>query len=47
VVTNPEEDCSPSSFRAFLDQLLGGPEPELESMGAAAALLSLRVDAEN
>jgi hypothetical protein len=45
VVTNPDEDCSPESFRAFIDDLLAGPEPELESIEAAEALRLLRVDA--
>jgi hypothetical protein len=46
VVTNPDEDCSPAAFRAFIDELLAGPEPELESIGATEALRELRVDAE-
>ncbi len=46
VVTNPEEDCSPEAFRAFLDELLAGPEPELDSVDAAEALRALRVDAQ-
>jgi hypothetical protein len=45
VVTNPDEDCSPEAFHALLDELLAGPEPELESLGAAEALRELRVDA--
>ena len=45
VVTNPEEDCSPEAFHAFLDELLAGPEPELDSLDAAEALRELRVDA--
>lgn len=44
VVTNPDEDCSPEAFRAFLDELLAGPDPELESLEAAEALQELRVD---
>jgi hypothetical protein len=44
VVTNPDEDASPESFRAFIDELLSGPEPELESVDAVAALRILRVD---
>jgi hypothetical protein len=44
VVTNPDEDCSPEAFHAFLDDLLAGPEPELESLDAAEALRDLRVD---
>jgi hypothetical protein len=46
VVTNPDEDCSPAAFHAFLDDLLAGPEPELESLDAAEALRELRVNAE-
>lgn len=44
VVTNPDEDCSPDAFGAFIDQLLAGPEPELESIGATEALRELRID---
>lgn len=44
VVTNPDEDCSAEAFRALLDELLAGPEPELESINAAEALHELRVD---
>ena len=46
VVTNPDEDCSLESFRVFIDDLLAGPEPEIESVEAADALRLLRVDAE-
>lgn len=45
VVTNPDEDCSPAAFHAFLNDLLAGPEPELETLDAAEALRELRVDA--
>ena len=44
VLTNPDEDCSPAAFRAFLDELLDKPEPELDSLHAADALRELRVD---
>lgn len=44
VVTNPDEDCSPTSFRRVLDDLLDAPEPELESIGAADALRELRAE---
>jgi len=44
VVTNPDEDCSPEAFRAFLDDLLAGPEPELETLSAAEAIRELRID---
>jgi hypothetical protein len=47
VVTNPDEDTSPESFRAFIDELLAGPEPEIESINAVEALRLLRVDASN
>ena len=46
VVTNPDEDCSPEAFHAFLDALLGAPEPEVESLDAAQALRELRADTE-
>jgi hypothetical protein len=46
VVTNPDEDCSPEAFRAFLDELLAGPERELESLDAVEALHELSVDTE-
>ncbi|MDA8358094.1 MAG: hypothetical protein M0Z95_17785 [Actinomycetota bacterium] len=46
VVTNPDEDCSAQAFRAFLDELLAGPEPDLESLDAAEAVRELRDDAE-
>jgi hypothetical protein len=46
VVTNPDEDCSPDTFSAFIEQLLAGPEPELDSLDATEALHQLRVDAE-
>jgi hypothetical protein len=46
VVTNSNEDCSPEAFHAFLDDLQAGPEPELESLGAAEALRELRVNVE-
>ena len=45
VLANPDEDCSPDAFHAFLDELLAGPEPELESIGAVEALDELRIDA--
>lgn len=47
VVTNPDEDCSPEAFRAFIDDLLAGPEPELDTIGTAGALRELRVDADS
>ena len=45
VLTNPDEDCSPEALRAFVDELLGAPEPEIDSLYAAEALRALRVDA--
>ena len=45
MLTNPEEDASPEAFRAFVDELLAGPDPELESVDAVEALRALRVDA--
>jgi hypothetical protein len=47
VVTNPEEDCSTEAFHALLDDLVGRPDPELDSIGGASALRALRVDAES
>jgi len=44
MVTNPDEDCSPGTFRAFLDELLAGSEPDLDNIGATEALRELRVD---
>jgi hypothetical protein len=44
VLTNPDEDCSPGAFRAFVDELLAGPEPEIDSLDAAEARRTLRVD---
>jgi hypothetical protein len=46
-VTNPEEDCSTEAFHALLDDLVGRPDPELDSIGGASALRALRVDAES
>lgn len=45
VVTNPDEDCSAEAFRTLIDELLAGPEPELETIDAAAALRGIRADA--
>ena len=44
LVSNPDDDCSPGAFRTFIDELLAGPEPELDSNGATEALRELRVD---
>lgn len=44
VVTNPDEDCSAEVLRAFIKELLAGPEPVLDNIGAADALGELRVD---
>lgn len=46
VVTNPDEDSSPEALRAFIDELLAGPEPELESVDAAATIRAVRDEAE-
>ena len=45
VVLNPDEDCSPESFRAFIDELLSGPEADLETLDAAAVLGVVRAEA--
>jgi hypothetical protein len=42
----PTRTVRPQPVHALLDDLLAGPEPELESLGAAEALRELRVDAE-
>ncbi|HUP68218.1 MAG TPA: hypothetical protein VM142_00210 [Acidimicrobiales bacterium] len=42
---NPYVDCASGPFHAFLDELLAGPEPDLNSIGASEALRELRVDA--
>lgn len=42
VVTNPDDDVSPAAFRALLDDLLAGPEPELDSIGAAEVVREIR-----
>jgi hypothetical protein len=44
VLTNPDEDCSPAAFRAFLDELLDKLEPELDSLRAAETLRELRME---
>jgi len=46
VVTNPDEDCLPEAFGAFVNDLLACPEPELDSIGATEALRKLRADAD-
>lgn len=43
-MTNPDEDCSSEAFRVFIEEVLTGPEPELESIGAVEALRELRID---
>ena len=45
MVSNPDEDCSPEAFHALLDDLLAGPEPELERLDAAEVIRELRADA--
>ena len=47
VVVNPEEDCSPASFRLLIDELSVEPEPELESLDAAAVLETIRAESEH
>lgn len=46
VVTNPDEDCSPEVLRAFIDELLARPEPEIDSVDAASTIRALRNEAE-
>ncbi len=47
VVANPDEDCSPAAFRLLIDELSIEPEPELESLDAAAVLAAIRADSEH
>ena len=47
VVVNPEEDCSPAAFRLLIDELSIEPEPELESLDAAAVLETIRAESEH
>jgi hypothetical protein len=42
VVTNPDDDASLAAFHALLDDLLAGPEPELDSIGAAEVVREIR-----
>ncbi len=42
VVTNRDDDVSPAAFHALLDDLLAGPEPELDSIGAAEVVREIR-----
>ena len=44
VVTNPDEDCSPEAFHDLLEELLRGPEPDMDSLDAAQAVRELRDD---
>jgi hypothetical protein len=46
LLVNPDEDCSPAAFRLLVDELLGGPEPVLDSLGAAAVLEEVRAEHE-
>jgi hypothetical protein len=43
VVTNPDDDVSPAAFHALLDDVLAGPEPVLDSIGAAEVVREIRV----
>jgi hypothetical protein len=45
VVISPDEG-SPEAFRVFVDELLAGPEPGVETIEAAEGLYRLRADAE-
>lgn len=46
VVSNPDEDTSPEALRSWLDELLSGPEPQIESVNAAEVLRELRTDSD-
>ena len=47
VVANPDKDCSPAAFRLLIDELSIAPEPELESLDAAAVLETIRAESEH
>ena len=47
VVANPDEDCSPAALRLLIDELPIAPEPELESLDAAAVLDTIRAESEH
>jgi hypothetical protein len=47
VVANPEEDCSPAAFRLLIDEVLTAPDPEIESLDAAAVLETIRAESEH
>ncbi len=47
VVANPEEDCSPAVFRLLIDELLTAPDPQIESLDAAAVLETFRAESEH
>jgi hypothetical protein len=47
VLLNPDEDTSPAAFRQLVDELLAGPEPTLEALGAAEVLEGLRAELES
>lgn len=47
VVVNPEEDCSPAAFRLLIDEVLTAPDPEIESLDAAAVLETIRAESEH
>jgi hypothetical protein len=47
VVVNPDEDCSPAAFRVLVDELLGAPEPEIESLDAVDVLAVIRAESEH
>ena len=46
IVSDSEEDCDAVALQKFLDALFDGPEPEIESLGAAGAIRAERVDAQ-
>jgi hypothetical protein len=47
VVVNPDEDCSPAAFRVLVDELVGAPEPEIESLDAVDVLAVIRAESEH
>lgn len=46
-VANPDEDCFPAAIRVLIDEFLIAPEPEIESLDAAAVLAAIRADSQH
>lgn len=46
VVLNPDEDCTPETFRTMLDELLASDAPTLETISGVDTLRTIRARAE-